>query len=64
MSHCLQDYGVSDYQETTYDYEFERPALDLEDDVEDTLEVSDGGGFAGGRGLGVVMVVVPRYSTD
>ena len=39
---CLQDYGVSDYEETTYDYELERPALELEEDAEDTLEVRDG----------------------
>ena len=31
---------MSDYDETTYDYELERPALDLEDDAEDTLEVA------------------------
>ena len=40
----LQDYGVSDYEETTYDYELERPALELEEDAEDTLEVRDGCG--------------------
>ena len=33
---------MTDYEETTYDYELEMPALDLEEDAEDTLEVSDG----------------------
>ena len=64
MSHCLtvsiQDYDVSDYEETTYDYELERPALDLDDDAEDTLEVSDGGGCGIGRGV----VLVQRHHTD
>ena len=46
-SSVLQDYGGNDYEETTYDYEFERPALDLEDDAEDALEVSDDGGHGG-----------------
>ena len=35
----MEDYNVGDYEETTYDYELERPALELEDDLEDTLEV-------------------------
>ena len=42
---------MSDYEETTYDYELERPALDLDDDAEDTLEVSDVGGCGSGRGV-------------
>ena len=36
---CIEDYNGGDYEETTYDYELERPALELEDDLEDTLEV-------------------------
>lgn len=51
-SHVLQDYGGNDYEETTYDYEFERPTLDLEDDAEDALEVSDDGVDDGGHGGG------------
>ena len=35
----MEDYNGGDYEETTYDYELERPALELEDDLEDTLEV-------------------------
>lgn len=51
---------MSDYEETTYDYEFERPTLELADDAEDTLEVSDGGGCGSGRGV----VLVQIYFTD